>query len=327
MGDHKHIVVYGEIIEGQLGAMTKELLGGGRGLADVLGEDLVAVFIGDGIGEMAREAYAFGADRVYAMDVPGAYEANLYAGVLVNILEHEQPRYFLFGHDDQGADLGPALAFKLNVAAATDCVELSVEEGTKRLLVTKPVYGALVMARFSTDDLPQIATVRPKSMIAPDPVDRTGEVRSLDAGSTALNGRVKVLEKIVEESEGIKLEDAELIVSGGRGIGDAEGFKKLAEVARELKGAMGASRVACDNEWVPTTIQIGITGKIVAPKIYIAVGISGASQHMSGCSRSKTIIAVNKDARAAIFKQAQYGVVGDWKVVLPVFMEKLKSLD
>ncbi|HBL24266.1 MAG TPA: electron transfer flavoprotein subunit alpha [Deltaproteobacteria bacterium] len=327
MGDHKHIVVYGEIIEGQLGAMTKELLGGGRGLADVLGEDLVAVFIGDGIGETAREAYAFGADRVYAMDIPGAYEANLYAGGLANILEHEQPRYFLFGHDDQGADLGPALAFKLNVAAATDCVELSVEEGTKRLLVTKPVYGALVMAKFSTDDLPQIVTVRPKSMIAPDPVDRTGEVRSLDAGSTALNGRVKVLEKIVEESEGIKLEDAELIVSGGRGIGDAEGFKKLAEVARELKGAMGASRVACDNEWVPATIQVGITGKIVAPRIYIAVGISGASQHMSGCSRSKTIIAINKDPRAAIFKQAQYGVVGDWKIVLPVLMDKLKALD
>lgn len=327
MADHKHILVYGEIVEGELGATTRELLGGGRGLADTLGEDLVAVFAGEGVGDKAGKAYAYGADRVYVIDVPGAYEPNLYAGALLKILEHEQPRYFLFGHNDQGADLGPALAFKLGVAAATDCVDLSVEEGTKQLVVTKPVYGALVMANFSTGDLPQIATVRPKSLIAPDPVDRAGEVRVLKAEPGALSGRVKVLEKVVEESEGIKLEDAELIVSGGRGIGDAEGFKELAEVARTLKGAMGASRVACDNEWVPTTIQIGITGKIVAPKIYIAVGISGASQHMSGCSRSKTIIAINKDARAAIFKQAQYGVVGDWKVVLPVFMEKLKSLD
>ena len=329
MAEYKHILVYGEIIERQLGSITKELLGGARKLADELGEELHTLFVGNHIAEAAREAIAFGADKVYVVDNQklDSYETELYMGVMAGIVEKEKPRYLLFGHTDQGADLGPSFAFKLNVAIATDCVELSVEPDTKRLIRIKPVYGGLAMAAYTSEDFPQMATVRPKSLTPAERKDAAqGELIPMDMDATLPASRVTVLERVTEELEGIKLEDADVIVSGGRGIGDQEGFKQLEDAAKFLKGAVGGSRIACDNGWLPTTLQVGITGKIVAPSLYIAVGISGASQHLSGCSRSKTIVAINKDQNAAIFKYAQYGVVGDWKVVLPTFMDKLKGL-
>lgn len=329
MAEYKHILVYGEIIEGQIGSITKELLGGAKKLADDLGEELHVLFVGNHITDEAREAALFGADRIFVADSEklDAYETELYIGVVADVVTREKPRYLLFGNTDMGADLGPRLAFRLNVAIATDCVDLSVEPDTKRLIRTKPVYGGLAMAAYTGDDFPQMATVRPKSLTPAQRKETShGDVVPLTVDAS-LSSRVTVLEKVTEETEGIKLEDADVIVSGGRGIGDQEGFKELEETAKFLKGAVGASRVACDNGWVPTTIQVGITGKIVAPGLYIAVGISGASQHLSGCSRSKTIVAINKDANAPIFKYAQYGVVGDWKVVLPAFMNKLKALE
>jgi len=155
---------------------------------------------------------------------------------------------------------------------------------------------------------------------------RQGEIINIDAGLDPQAIRTKVLEKVVEEVEGIKLEDAEVVVAGGRGIGSAEGFKQLEELARLMKGAIGASRPPCDNGWVPDTAQIGLTGKIVAPELYIAVALSGSSQHMSGCSGSKNIIAINKDSEANIFREARFGVVGDWKKVIPAFTEKVREL-
>lgn len=328
MGEYKHILVYGEIIEGELGSITKELLGGGRLLADQLAEELIAVFVGDHVTKAAREAYAFGADRVYVVDSPdfANYETEVYMMAVRTVFEMERPRFLLLGHTDVGADLGPRLAFGLNAVIITDCVKLSVEEDTKHLLATKPVYGGVAMALFSTDGFPQIVTVRPKSLMPIEKSEQTGEIRSVRVDLGQVSPRIQVLEKIVEEKEGIKLEDADIVIAGGRGIGDKEGFKKLEDLARYLKAAVGATRVPCDNGWVPSTIQVGITGKIVAPKVYIAVGISGSSQHMTGCSRSNTIVAINKDSAAAIFKYAHYGVVGDWKLVLPAFMDKLIDL-
>jgi electron transfer flavoprotein alpha subunit len=161
--------------------------------------------------------------------------------------------------------------------------------------------------------------------LEPD-ASRKGEVTSIPAGLQASDIKTKILDKVVEEVAGIKIEDAEIVVSGGRGIGSAEGFQQLEELAKMLKGAVGASRPPCDNGWVPDTIQVGLTGKIIAPELYIAIAISGSSQHMSGCSGSKTIVAINKDAEANIFRQARFGVVGDWKKVLPAFSEKVKAL-
>jgi electron transfer flavoprotein alpha subunit len=330
MSDNKNIMIYGEIVDGKLSAITKELLGGARKLADELGEELHAVFIGNKVAESAGEACAFGADRVYVADNPKLlqYQTEPYMTTMVRIIEKEKPRYLLFGHTDTGADLGPSLSFRLNLAIASDCVELSVEPDTKHLIRIKPVYGGLAMAAYTSEDFPQMATVRPKSLMQADRKDPAKvNVIPVDIDFDISSSRVTFLQKFTEEVEGIKLEDADIIVSGGRGIGDPAGFKELENAAKFLKGAVGASRVACDNGWVPTTIQVGITGKIVAPSIYIAVGVSGASQHMSGCSRSKTIVAINKDPAAPIFKQSHYGVVGDWKVVLPAFIEKLKTLE
>jgi electron transfer flavoprotein alpha subunit len=328
MGEYKHVFVYGEIIEGQLGSVTKELLGGGKSLAQQLGEELIAVFVGEKVAEAAREAIVFGAHKVYVVDNPAlaSYETDLYVTAMQKIVEKEKPRYLLLGHTDQGADMGPRLAFRLGTAIATDCIDLSVEPDTQHLVRTKPVYGGLAMAAYTSRDFPQMATVRPKSLT---PADRTDQAHGdfIPLGVDLPSPRVTVVEKVMEEVEGIKLEDADVIITGGRGIGDAEGFRQLEDAARFLKGAVGGSRVACDNGWLPTTLQVGITGKIVAPSLYIAVGVSGASQHMSGCSRSKTIVAINKDPAAAIFKQAQYGVVGDWKTVLPTFINKLKGLE
>jgi electron transfer flavoprotein alpha subunit len=330
MADYKHVMIYGEIADGKIAAITKELLGGARKLADELGEELRVFFIGDGISDATCEATAFGADKVYIIDNPNLkqYHTEFFMAGAIGIIKKEKPRFLLFGHTDMGADLGPRLAFRLNTAIATDCVELSVEQNTRHLLRTKPVYGGLAMATYTSDDFPQMATVRPKSLTPAEKNDeRKGELIPLAMDFDVSTSSVTILGKVTEEVEGIKLEDAEVIVSGGRGIGDPEGFKQLEDAAKFLKGAVGASRVACDNGWIPTTMQVGITGKIVAPQLYLAVGISGASQHMSGCSRSKKIVAINKDPAAAIFKQAQFGVVGDWKVILPAFIDKLKTLE
>jgi electron transfer flavoprotein alpha subunit len=329
MSDNRNIVIYGELNEGGLASITKELLNGGRKLADELDEELQVLFVGNEVRSRAEEAFAFGADKVYVIEGSAfvEYEGEVHTVALVQALEQLAPRFLLFGNTEVGADLGPRVAFRLHSAIATDCVTLDVEGETKGLLRTKPVNGGLAMAVFSSVGFPQIATMRPKSM---NPAERTsageGKAVSLNIDLGAYSSRVRSLGKAIEETKGIKLEDAEIIVSGGRGMGGPEGFKEIERVAEILKGAVGGSRVAVDNGWIPTSLQIGLTGTIVAPRVYLAIAISGASQHMTGCSRSQRIIAINKDGSAPIFKQAHFGVVGDWKTVLPAFVEKLKEL-
>jgi len=203
---------------------------------------------------------------------------------------------------------------------------LAIDGG--QLQSNRPVYGGNAKAIFTSDTFPQIATLRVKAgtPLAPD-AGRAGEVAAFAVALDASKIKAKVLETIKEEVAGVKIEDAASVVGGGRGMGGPEPFtKELAELAKILKGAVGASRPPCDNKWVPDSIQIGLTGKIIAPELYIAVGISGSSQHMSGCSGAKCIVAINKDPEANIFKEARYGVVGDWKVVLPAFTAKVKEL-
>jgi len=208
-----------------------------------------------------------------------------------------------------------------------DCLELAIDPDSKLMLQTKPVYGGNAQAIFTCESYPQMATVRVKAMTPLErDASRQGEVVAIKAELDPSAIRTKVLEKVPEEVEGIKLEDAEVVVSGGRGIGSAEGFKQLEELAKILRGAVGATRPPCDNGWVSDLLQVGLTGKIVAPELYIGVALSGSSQHMSGCSGSKNIVAINKDPEANIFKVAQFGVVGDWKKVLPAFTDKVKEL-
>ncbi len=329
MAEYKGVMVYGEAENGNLAGITTELLGCGRKLADDLGQELCAVLVGSGVGDLAKEAITFGADKVYVVDDPllKDYQTDSYVPVMEKLAKQVMPQIILMGQNTVGRDLAPRLAFRLETATSLDCIELAIDPDSKRLLQTKPTYGGNAQAIFTYDSDPQIATVRIRTMspLKPDS-SRQGEVVNIEAGLDPAAIRTKVLEKVPEEVEGIKLEDAEVVVTGGRGIGGPEGFKQLEELAKVLKGAVGASRPPCDNGWVPVGIQIGLTGKIVAPNLYIAVALSGSSQHMSGCSGSKNIIAINKDPEANIMKVARFGVIGDWKKVLPAFTEKVKEL-
>jgi len=329
MAEYKGVLMYAEIGEGKLKAVSTELLGCGRKLADDLGQELYAVLVGSGVIGLAQETIAFGADRAYVVDAPllKDYQADSYVTVMEKVVKQVMPQVLLLGQTTIGRDLAPRLAFRLGTAATTDCIELAIDLETKLMRQTKPVYGGNALAVFTCQSYPQIATVRPKAMSPLGRDDsRQGEVSTIEADLDPSAIRTKALEKVLEEVEGIKLEEAEVIVSGGRGIGGADGFKQLEELAKILKGAVGASRPPCDNGWVPDSLQIGLTGKIVAPNLYIAVAVSGASQHIAGCSGAKTIVAINKDPEANIFRQAHFGVVGDWKQVLPAFTNKVREL-
>jgi electron transfer flavoprotein alpha subunit len=329
MSDYKGVAVYCEVKGDKLLPIATEGLGTGRKLANTLGQELSAMLVGSNISSLAQPAIAYGADKVYVVDDPllKDYQADAYVSVMAKVVNQVKPLVIIMGQTDSGRDLAPRLAFRLGTAVTMDCVDLAIDPESKRLLQTKPVYGGNAQAVFTTETDPQIVTIRTKAFTALEPdASRKGEVISIAAGLDSSAIRTKILDRVVEEVAGIKIEDAQVVVAGGRGIGSAEGFKQLEDLAKTLKGAVGASRPPCDNGWVPDTVQIGLTGKIIAPELYIAVAVSGSSQHMSGCSGSKTIIAINKDREANIFRQARFGVVGDWKKVLPAFTAKIKEL-
>jgi electron transfer flavoprotein alpha subunit len=329
MTEYQGVAVYCEVKGDNLLPIAAEGLGIGRQLADTLGQPLAAVVLGSQIGGLAEQAIAAGADKVYVVDDPllKEYLADAYVGALEKAVGEIKPQILIMGQTDAGRELAPRLAFRLGTTATLDCVDLAIDPETKRLLQTKPVYGGNAQAVYTGDVDPQIVTIRTKAFGAPEPdAARKGEVINLAAAPDATAIKTKVVDRVVEEAAGIKLEDATVVVAGGRGIGGPEGFTQLDELAKVLKAAVGASRPPCDNGWIPDTVQVGLTGKIIAPELYIAIAISGSSQHMSGCSGSKTIIAINKDKEANIFRHARFGVVGDWKKVLPAFTEKIKEL-
>jgi electron transfer flavoprotein alpha subunit len=329
MADYQGVAVYVEHRGDKLLPIAAEGLGAGRKLAAALGQPLSAVLTGSNVGGLAPSAIASGADRVYVIDDPllQDYQTDVYVSVLEKVINQIKPQIVILGQTDAGRDLAPKLAFRLGTAVTTDCVELAIDMASKRLLQTKPIYGGNALAVFITETNPQMVTIRTKAMTALVPnASRKGEIINIAAGLDASAVRTKVLNRVLEEVAGIKIEDAGTVVAGGRGIGSAEGFKQLEELAKLFKGAVGASRPPCDSGWMPDTAQVGLTGKIIAPVLYIAVAISGSSQHMSGCSSAKMIVAINKDKEANIFRHARFGVVGDWKKVLPAFTAKVKEL-
>ena len=329
MSEYKGILVYCETDGDKLSATAKELLGAGTMLAEESGNPLSAAILGSGLAGLAQEAIAFGADKVYITDDPllKDYLTDSYLAILEKVINQARPSIILIGQTQNGRDLAPRLAFRFKTAATTDCVALAIDPVSKRLLQTKPVYGGNAQAIQYCETDPQIATVRSKAMSALVRDDtRKGEIINFGVEIDPASIRTRVLERKTESSGGIKLEDARVIVSGGRGIGNAEGFERLDDLAKLLKGAVGASRPPCDNKWVPDSMQIGLTGKIVSPDLYIAVALSGSSQHLSGCSGSRVIVVINKDAEANIFKVAHFGIVADWKKALPAFTAKVREL-
>jgi electron transfer flavoprotein alpha subunit len=329
MAEYKGVMVFGEVREGRLAAVTTELLGCGRRLADELGQELACLLVGGEVSGLAQEVISFGADKVYVASDPllKDYQTDVYVSGTEKVVGQVMPQILLLGQTDIGRDLAPRLAFRLGTALTTDSVELALGPESKALLATKPVYGGNAQAVFTSQTLPQMATVRAKAMSPLERDDaRQGEIITVEAGLDPSSLRTELLEKVVAEVEGVRLEDAETVVAGGRGIGSAEGFAQLGELAKILRGAVGASRPPCDNGWVPVANQIGLTGKIIAPDLYFAIAISGASQHITGCSGAKMIVAINKDPEANIFREASFGVVGDWKQVLPALTAKVKDL-
>jgi electron transfer flavoprotein alpha subunit len=330
MAEYKGVLVFGELAEGKLASITTELLGCGRKLADDLKEGLSCLLASDTVGGAAKETIAFGADRVYVVEEPTLkdYQADSYMQVAEKLAKDSSARAILIGQTSMGRDLAPRLAFRLGTSVTTDCLDLHVDPATKLLVQTRPVYGGNAQAVFTGELVPQVVTIRTKAMSPLERDDsRKGEAipTRIDIDTSKL--RTKILDTIKEETVGIKLEDAPVIVSGGRGMGGPQPFQTiLKELADLLHGAVGASRPPADNGWVPEGLHIGLTGKIVAPDVYIAVAISGASQHTAGCSGSKHIIAINKDPEANIFREAEFGVVGKYEEVLPAFTNKLKEL-
>jgi len=328
--DNKGILLCGEITEQKLAPITLELLGIGRKLADELGEELSILLMGSGIGSLGQEAIAFGTDKVHIADDPLLEHYNSDACTLIatDLCQKILPSIVLLGQTDTGRDLAPRLAARLKGALSMDCIDLTIDPETKLLTQTRPVFGGNALATVTAKTArPQMATIRPGAIAAAERNDsRQGEVISLEVAIDPSAVKVKVVERVKEEVEGIRLEDAEVVVSGGRGIGSAQNFEAVWELARLLGGTVGGTRAACEEEWIAATLQIGQTGKIVSPKLYIAIGLSGAMQHIAGCTGSKCIVAINRDPEANIFKIANYGIVSDYREVLPALTEKLKEL-
>ena len=329
MSENNGVMILAEVVDGKLASISAELLGCGRELADELGEELSAILLGSGVSEMAQEAIALGADNVFVLDNPllKDYQTDAYLSAMEAVVSMAIPQILLLGQTGIGRDLAPRLAFRLDTAVTMDCVALELDPDSRRLLGTKPVYGGNAQAVFTCESDPQIASIRAKAMSPLEPESsRKGEIIPVEAKLDPEAARSKLLETVAEEVEGIKLEDAEVIVCGGRGLDDAESFDKLRELASLLDGAVGATRPAVDNGWLADTLQVGLTGKIVTPDLYFAIALSGATQHMAGCSGAKTIVAINRDPHANIFREAHYGVVGDWHTVLPALTEKVREL-
>ena len=325
------VLIFAETTSAALAPIAKEMCGVGRRLADVLGEPLIAAVLGSGVGDAAQEAIAHGADRVYLADadVLQTYQTASYCTVLGQIAEQAEPEVLLVGMSDNGRDLGPRLAFRLRTGLASDCVDLTINAETRLLEATRPVSGGNAMATVVIEKTrPQMATVRAKTMPAAEPdAGRQGEVIAVDVSVDAASLPVTVVERVKAESEGVRLEDADIVISGGRGLKGPDDFYAILEpCAKALGGAIGASRAAVDEGWVPTQLQVGLTGKIVSPKLYVACAISGAAQHMAGCGYSKTIVAVNRDPDAPIYQRASIGIVGDYKKVIPAFQAKCAEL-
>jgi len=330
MTDRKGVVIVGELSDDNLAPITTELLGIGRKLAGDLGQELSAVFIGSGIGQAAGEAVFFGADKVYVIDKPlfKDYLTDSYVGALDRLDKQLKPEVLLLGHTSSGRDLAPRLAFRLGTGLSQDCIELSIDPGTRLLQKTKPVYGGNALAVYvCREGRPQMATVRLKAMepLAYD-ASRKGDILPFDPELDEATIRGKLTGREKDEIIGVKLEEANVVICGGRGIGDPESFQQLEELARMLGGAVGATRPPCDNKWCPAHYQVGLTGKLVSPLLYIGVALSGASQHLAGMSGSKIIVAINKDPEANIFRMARFGVVAEYQKVLPAFEKKCKGL-
>lgn len=315
------VLIIAEQQDGVFRKVTFEALSEGKRIAGEMGGGLKALVLGSNIGEMAPELAKYGADAILAADAPALanYVTDLYANVAARVIEAHQPAVVLMGATAQGRDLAARLAARLNAAIAMDCIALKVDGGD--LVATRPMYGGKVLAEVGLSGAPRIAVIRPNAMDITASAG-AGAVEPVDA--TAEESRLSVVEKHLETGK-TELTEADVVVSGGRGMGGAD-YSIVEELADALGGAVGASRSAVDEGWRPHADQVGQTGKVVSPSLYVACGISGAIQHFAGMSSSRVIVAVNKDPDAPIFTKADYGIVGDLFEVVPEITKAVKTV-
>lgn len=325
---YQGIWVFAEQRHSKLKSVTYELLSKGRKLADTLNTELAAVCFGHNIGEI-EQLIAYGADKVYLIDSPALaqFQEDLCVSRLAELIQEHKPEVVIAGATSQGRSLIPRVAAILRTGLTADCTGLEIDPETMLLLQTRPTFGGNIMATIICQTKrPQMATVRPRVFKKDKPDKRRkGQIMRVDLDSERITSRTKLLDFIEDITETVKLEDADIIVSGGRGLGKAENFQLLEELAGVLGAALGSSRPPVDEGWIPYSHQVGQTGKTVCPKLYIACGISGAVQHLAGMQTSECIVAINDDPNAPIFEVATYGIVGDLFKVVPMLIEKLKN--
>lgn len=317
------VLVLAESREGSLRNVSFEAIAAGKKISG--GGEVVAVLLGDAAGEQAAELGAFGADRVVTVEHPHLkqYTSDGYGQALMAVIEQESPEAIVFGHTALGKDLSPKIAAKLQVGLVSDVTDIE-GEGDDAIFI-RPIYSGKAFEKVKLKDDVKFITVRPNN-IAPLAKEegRSADVSSLSVDITNLRTIIK--EVVRKSTDGVDLSEAKVVVAGGRGVKSADGFAPLKELADLLGGAVGASRGACDADYVDYSLQIGQTGKVVTPDLYIAAGISGAIQHLAGMSNSKVIVAINKDPEANIFKVADYGIVGDLFEVIPMLTEEFRAV-
>ncbi|MCH6267772.1 electron transfer flavoprotein subunit alpha/FixB family protein [Neobacillus citreus] len=319
----KKVLVLGEVRDGSLRNVSFEAVAAAKTVAE--GGEVVGVLLGEAVQSLGAELIQSGADRVVVVENEKLkqYTSDGYSQALLAVIDQEKPEGLVFGHTALGKDLSPRIAAKLSSGLISDATAVEVAGGN--VVFTRPIYSGKAFEKKIVTDGLIFATVRPNN-IAPLQKDesRSGEVSSLSVEIKDLRAIVK--EVVRKATEGVDLSEAKVVISGGRGVKSAEGFAPLKELAAVLGGAIGASRGACDAEYCDYSLQIGQTGKVVTPDLYIACGISGAIQHLAGMSNSKVIVAINKDPEANIFKVADYGIVGDLFEVVPLLTEEFKKL-
>lgn len=328
---YKDVWVFAEQRDSALMPVAIELLGEGRKLADEIGVNLCAVLLGSGVQHLEKELISYGADVVYSADYPllKQYTTDGYAKVIADAISEIKPEIVIYGATNIGRDLAPKIAARMDTGLTADCTKLEIDPEDQKLRQTRPAFGGNLMATIvCPNNRPQMSTVRPGVMEkAEKDESRTGTVVPLNCDLSEKDIRVQVVETVKSEKEMVSLSDAQVIVSGGKGLGGPNGFEEIRLLAEKFGGSVGASRAAVDAGWIDHCHQVGQTGTTVRPTIYIACGISGSIQHLAGMQESDIIIAINKNPLAPIFKAADYGIVGDLYNVIPKLVESFDNVE
>lgn len=329
VSDYKGIFIFAQQVDNKITGVSYELIGKGKQLAADLGAEVTAVLLGYQVADLSKKLARYGADRVIVVDDPAleTYMTEPYVEAMYEVIQAKKPAVVLYGATAIGRDMAPRVSARVHTGLTADCTGLEIDPETKNLMMTRPAFGGNIMATIlCPEHRPQMATVRPGVMQKIKPIDGAEvPVEKFDPDFEKNNKYVEVLDVVKKVSDKIDIQDAKILVSGGRGMGCPENFQLLRDLADVIGGEVSASRASVDAGWAEKDVQVGQTGKTVRPNLYIACGISGAIQHLAGMEDSDVIIAINKDENAPIFEVADYGIVGDVTKILPIFTEKLKE--